>query len=602
MAQDSAALWKSLTPDQRQQALARMTPQQKVNLATILGYQANNTPDPIADKVYAALKVKPGVTVGPPSPPSVSADPRNALSRWLDNQRVAATDWTKSIHSAYGPGAKGYIEDARQHVADFLSKNAPMIAGAVGSMAVGPEAGLLARLGGAAAGGALGGAAQSPSSAASAAAKSAAEQAALQLGGEALPALAGGAIRATRFANTLAPTEEVINGVSIPQLISERSPDSAAGILQRVLKKYGAGSQDFRAVEAEQTAGTKEALRRGLERTSRTPIASTEPPEAAAAAISGLEKRAHPLYAQLAASRAMIPFDQTALGSGPEDAAWRRAVTKLKVPIDTLRYPNKPLYLLQEYRQELQKIALGARGTTEGYLAREAKKDLDAGIEKSLAAADPRLLRSWKTANALWARARAIEDLRKELIKVTKGTVPSAQSLQSGAAATPTTIEAGNLVEKLKDLDEGPHDLSRSFPDGGKAIRAVADLLDKAQKTKTADPSAFPWSRVLRYGAALMGLTGGTALGYLGSGKGGSHPAVAIFATAAILAFIGERYGEKALVALMTDKESAALLEKMANSKTTAVVESAAQRLRQILPQAIRGVAIAKNTGNEATQ
>jgi hypothetical protein len=38
--QDSATLWKSLSPDQRQQALARMTPQQKTNLAGILGYQS----------------------------------------------------------------------------------------------------------------------------------------------------------------------------------------------------------------------------------------------------------------------------------------------------------------------------------------------------------------------------------------------------------------------------------------------------------------------------------------------------------------------------------------------------------------------------------
>jgi len=41
--QDSAALWKSMTPDQRQQALTRMTPEQKTNLAAILGYQ-NGTP------------------------------------------------------------------------------------------------------------------------------------------------------------------------------------------------------------------------------------------------------------------------------------------------------------------------------------------------------------------------------------------------------------------------------------------------------------------------------------------------------------------------------------------------------------------------------
>lgn len=600
MAQDSASLWKGLSPDQRQQALSRMTPQQKVNLAKILGYQGSSEAgapivDPIASKIYPAVQVIPGVTIGPRSPDAVSAASGNELTRWLGNARAAAGDWANSIHARYGPGPSAYVEDARQVISDFLGKNAPLIAGGVGSAMAGPEAGIIARMAGAAAGGYAGGAAQEPSTPISSGAKSAIGQAALQLGGELLPALASKAIDATRFGSTLTPTEEVINGVSIPQLVGERAPESGAGILQRVLKKYGAGPQAFREVEAEQTAGTKEALRRGLERASRTPIASKEPPEAAAQAVHGLESRAKPLYDQLAASRVGIPFDQTALGSGPEDTAWRRAVTKLKVPIDTLRHPNKPLYLLQQYRRELQNIALGARGTTEGYLAQEARKDLDAGIEKSLAAADPRLLRSWKTANALWTRARAIDDLRDQLLAITKGTPPAAQSLQSGVQAIPTQIEGGSLVERLKKLDEGSHPLSAAFPDGGKAIRAVADILDKAQKTKTADPSLFPWSRVLRYGAAFMGAAGGSTLAYLGSGKAGSHPGIETFAAAAVLAFIGERYGEKALVSLMTDKESADALTKLSNAKSTAAVETAAKTLRKYLPQAIRGGALMRN-------
>jgi hypothetical protein len=556
----------------------------------------NAIADPIADKEFPDLRPRAGVTIGPRDPATVSADPRNALGRWWDNHMAAAKSQAQDIHTRFGSGPAAYVEDARQTIASFLDKNAPMIAGGVGSAMIGPEAGMAMRMLGAAGGGAVGGAAQYPNNPLPAAGKSAAEQAMLQLGGEAIPALVGKTIDATRFASTLRPTEEVINGVPIPQLVGERAPDSTAGILQRVLKKYGAGPGAFREVEAEQTAGTKEALRRGLERASRTPITSTEPPAAAAQAVSGLESRAKPLYNQLAASRVGIPFDQTVLGSGPEDAAWRRAVARLKVPADDLRYPNKPLYLLQEYRHELQNIALGARGTTEGYLAQEARKDLDAGIEKSLAASDPRLLRSWKTANALWARARAIDDLRGELLAVTKGTTPSAQSLQSGAAATPTAIQGSSLVERLKKLDEGSHDLARSFPDGGKSIRAVADLLDKAQKTKTADPSLFPWSRVLRYGAALIGTTGGATLATLGSGKAGSHPAVATFAAAAVLAFIGERYGEKALVALMTDKESADALSQLAEAKSTATVEAATQKLRRYLPQAIRGGAMVKNT------
>ncbi len=231
----------------------------------------NAVADPIADKEYPDLHPKSGVTIGPRETPTVSADPRNALVHWWDNHMAAAKAQNQDINARFGPGAQAYVEDVRQHVADFLDKNAPMILGGVGSAVVGPEAGMAARMLGAAGGGAVGGAAQNPDNPLPAAGRSAAEQAMLQLGGEVIPALAGGAIRATRFASTLRPTEEVINDVAIPQLVGERAPDSAAGILQRVLKKYGAGPRAFREVESEQTAGTKEALRRGLERASRTP-------------------------------------------------------------------------------------------------------------------------------------------------------------------------------------------------------------------------------------------------------------------------------------------------------------------------------------------
>ena len=66
--QDSATLWKSLSPDQRQQALVRMTPQQKTNLAGILGYQS-------------------GGNEAPPTPQATPAQPTGVLRAPTDRER-----------------------------------------------------------------------------------------------------------------------------------------------------------------------------------------------------------------------------------------------------------------------------------------------------------------------------------------------------------------------------------------------------------------------------------------------------------------------------------------------------------------------------------
>lgn len=545
-------------------------------------------------------------SVSAPQESSLRARTPHPIADTLANAQRAVSDFANSVHSRFGPGPKAYVEDARQTINRFLTNNAPLVAGGVGGMAGG--------IPGAALGGVLAGAAEDPQHPVSSGLKEGAKQAAFEVGGRIIPGAIGKGAETVRATEAMRPTAETVEGVSIPQLVGERSPDSTPGTVQRVMKKSGAGASDFRKVEGEQTAASKEAIRRSVSKSAYGPVvpmtgkdaakaarkamfktvSATEPAEAAGQAVSTLENRAKPLYSQLAASRAEVPFDPTHLGSGPEEAAWKKAVSTLKVPVDTLRYPNKPLYLLQEYRRNLQKIALASEGTTEGFLAQEARKNLDADIEKSLAAQNPKLLQSWRTANALWARARAMDDVRGVLASVTKGTAPAEQSLQSGAHAVPTEIQGASLVEKLKKLDEGNHPLSLAFPDGGKSLRAVADMLDKAQRTRLADPSLFPWSRVLRYGAALAGATATGTAGFF-AGRNASfskHPGIETFAGAAVLAFIGQRYGEQALVRLMTDKEGSQLLSKLAQAKTTEQVEYTAKELTKYLPNIMRAVSV----------
>lgn len=407
---------------------------------------------------------------------------------------------------------------------------------------------------------------------------------------KAIPAGGEGLLAAKR---AIGPIGETVEGVDIPQLATERNPKSAVAGVQRSLKKSGIGKRDFEDVAEDQQAAVKEAMRRSFGKAARRTIGADEPAEMASQAANAARARANPLYSRVWASRVEVPFDQVPMSrsSGLLRDAWNRVMRREGITMETQMLPNKSIGLMQQFRSELRAMAEASRDPSgrldvNGSIFNDAWHEIDAKMRKSLATQNPGALKMWERANDLWAQSYAMDEVSRALAETTEGT-PIASQVGGRAAAIPTEIQGASLVKRLNDLDRDGT-LSRAFPDKGKAIRSLADMLDRAQAVRAADPNMWKFNYFMRYGAelALAGAAG------LAAGKGKAlNPS---FAGAAVLAFLSARFGERTLIKLMTDKEAAPLLTKLATASSSQGVRKAAQVLYQMAPALLRAPSMAE--------
>ena len=497
---------------------------------------------------------------------------------------------------------------------DWLINQLPNVGGIGGGLAggaAGIESGpgaLAARAGGSAAGGFVGSEAQQhltqhfhpedPRLTESEIAKRAGVEAAKQAGYEALGMGVGKGIKAIPkvgklVSSEIRPSEEIIKGERVTQLPAERNPAGIGSGAQRSLKRAGIGKKGFEAVAEGQQESAKKIIRKSVQDSAHTPIAIGEPSEMAEAGSSGLKTRASRLYNQVWASRVEVPFDtQTEKGlipaSGPVRDAWNRVVRRLAVPDDVLVSPNKPIQLMHQFRSELAAAAEGSRDRatgkmdTAGLMLSDEAKNINDLMRNSLKQ-NPRALLQWETANGLWGRARSLDLVAEALAKVTKGTPPAFQ-VGGKSARLATEIQGGSFVSKLNDLDrEGV--LDNAFPDGGKGVRAVADMLERAQEVRASDPALSKLNYITRYGAELT-LAGGAGAIASHARKGQQNVS---FAAAAVLAFLGARWGENVIAKMMTDETAYPLITKLASATSTEQVSKFAEVLNQLAPTIVRG-------------
>ena len=401
--------------------------------------------------------------------------------------------------------------------------------------------------------------------------------------GKALPAT-GREFLAAKEA--IGPTVERVQGVEVPQLLAERTPNTAGAALQRSLKKSGMGKRQFEKVGEEQQAAVKEAVRRSFAGASRRSIAADEPAEMATAASNALRGRAHPLYSRVWASRVQVPFDQgPMLTLGPVKDVWQGLMRREGIGKTTQLLPNKSIGLMHQFRSALKSAAEASRNVNgrldrSGEMLNDAAHEIDDRMRKSLAAQNPGALKMWERANDLWAQSYAMDEVGRVLAKTTEGT-PIAAQVGGRAAAVPTEIQGASLVKRLNELDRDGS-LGRAFPDKGKAIRSLADMLDRAQAIKAADPNLWRVNYMTRYGMELA-LAGGAGLL---AGKG--HTLNPSFAGAAVLAFLGARFGEGVLVKMMTDREALPWITRLASAADSQGVRKAANALYVIAPTLLR--------------
>jgi hypothetical protein len=301
------------------------------------------------------------------------------------------------------------------------------------------------------------------------------------------------------------PKEIPVGETKIPVLAGEAAPEGSrvANVTERYKRTGGGGrvapftpqgSELLERFGRRQHESAREAMRSSLQKSGgiARPSAQETPGGMAYDAAQNLRSQAKPLYQQVDASLTRVPESFDKVSRIMQDAV--RKAQDRGAPIGDQLDPVHPFQGVQAIRSELlrQSRALAATDPAKAAAVSQEAENLTNSLETSLRASkNPELYRSWKKANNLWTQYHAMDEVTKALDRVTKGTPMEAQA--PGMAQAPTQIQGASLVETLNKLDrtrrgmrvaEGKGDLTAALgPEQARAMRNVADILDRAQRT-----------------------------------------------------------------------------------------------------------------------
>lgn len=335
----------------------------------------------------------------------------------------------------------------------------------------------------------------------------------------------------------LLPKLITIEGVEMPVLAGEANPASVAGRLQTSLKSQGIRSGKWQEVAQHQQAATKQVIANVAKNTSDMgDLATTEPrapgdvtPEPGPAmrtAADAVFDKARPMYQALDASLTTVPetgavvsqivkqaqaraaklgaqFEDTSQAAAQEATFAKTAqdynltgaaAAKLRQSMGLPEEPpttEQPLETVLKTRTELLKMA---RSSSDPGLRRAIFQEVDAmnaSVETALRASKtPGLVENWQNANRLWTKGYALRSVSDALDRAVRGTPVEAQA--EGVVPQPPTISGARLVQELNRLNKDGS-LSRAFtPAQQTALRSVADLLDRSQKTRIGEAHILP--------------------------------------------------------------------------------------------------------------
>lgn len=291
----------------------------------------------------------------------------------------------------------------------------------------------------------------------------------------------------------------------VPVLAGEAAPEGSrvANVTERYKQTGGGGrvapftpqgSELLERFGRRQHETAREAMRSSLQRAGKMaqPSVQETPGGMAYDAAQNLRSQAKPLYQQIDASLTKVPVSFDKVSRIMQDAV--RKAQDRGAPIGGQFDPSQPFQGVQAIRSELlrQSRELAATDPAKAAAVSQEAENLTKSLETSLkASGNPALYKSWTQANDLWTQYHAMDELTRALDRVTKGTPMAAQA--PGMAQAPTQIQGASLVETLNKLDrtrrgmrvaEGHGDLTAALgPEQARAMRNVADILDRAQRT-----------------------------------------------------------------------------------------------------------------------
>ncbi len=621
--------WKALNPQERKSAMSRMSSEQKMKLASALGYKGESeSPSPTE-----STDISGRTPTGEPAP----GDKRNAAQRWLDN--LITPD---PRHEEWQSPAKNTADDVARHVAQnfipILSHPLNTMGGMVKS-----------------AGQAL---ANNPDNAqgvvsdlfikpiveqvVSESQEKGPTQAALNLLGTgagmwASSEIGGAASRplgkvARRLADTVAearrakyaPREILVGEDKIPVAVGEAAPESKAGRTQAQLKRSGSGAAQFEKLEATQQEAVKNTLKKtAMGRTAELPETTGDVPytpsefvgpmqeEAGAVmddAATASFRKAAPLYDALDSSLREVPANFSKVSKIVQDAIAK--ARKLGIPVEEgeagadiskirpdkngaiqwggskiskASHPERwaklvsdgiiddsgngtPIRTYRMVRSQLLKMQRSATdGATRHAIGNEVAA-MDANIHEALKGTE--FEKTFGEANRLWRQGHARIQVADAVKDATKGTPASVQA--GGMTKVPTKLQGASLVDKLNTLaDEGV--LADAYtPEEVRNLRQSADILDRIQKTPVGKGAGESMSFARGLTHAVRGFKGPMIGAGIGAGaellSGGSILRGAEMGAG--IGFIVQSIGERALVKLMTTVDGVKGLKAVESAKT----------------------------------
>jgi hypothetical protein len=557
---DLASQWKAFTPEQRDAALGRMTPEQKQSLATTLGYKGDaGTPPATTPEEPGLLEPHGGRT----SVGDIFRGAASGIESLVDPRTYAGmaknlSDFLPAYNVVGGvpipvPNVEGQqrLMDQAKGMGRQAVEHPGYTAGQVlGPLAVGEG---------------------------------------LKLGPKVVRSAAG------TLAEKYSPRPVEVGGEKIPVLAGEANPESDAGRMQTRLKRSGSAQPKFEAAEKAQQEAVKQVIRRTAQQTSGlTGPISEEPGAAMHDAVTATFEKGRAMYealdGQLKGYSAPLNTASKVVQSAIEKA--RKLGIDVDISANEVLFDGKKINpkdnpgLWQKLRQQgivneqgegtplaayksvysqLLKMQRAATDEAARYRIGQEVKSMDAGMESALKGTP--IYDNWKAADQTWAKAYALRDVADAIADSTKGTPAAKQA--PGIAPVPTRLQASALVDRLNTLaDDGI--LQKAFtPDEAANLRQSADILDRIQRTPVGKGFGESMSRSRGLTHAVSGAKGPVVGAALGGAAGilTGHPLVGAEAGAGI-GFLVQAVGERALVNIMTKTDGVTALRALADAKT----------------------------------